>query len=145
MTALGGPEVLELRDVERPEPIPTEVLVRVTAAGINPVDWKTRPRGGNTEVVGEPPIDPGLGRRRRRRGGRPRRTRFAPGDRVFGMPWFPRLAGAYAEYVTAPARQLARTPDALDDEQAGGAAAGRAHRLAGAGRHGRRAGGRRAS
>jgi NADPH:quinone reductase-like Zn-dependent oxidoreductase len=40
MTALGGPEVLELRDVERPEPIPTEVLVRVAAAGINPVDWK---------------------------------------------------------------------------------------------------------
>ena len=47
-------------------------------------------------------------------------TRFAPGDRVFGMPWFPRLARAYAEYVTAPARQLARTPDALTDEQAAG-------------------------
>ena len=47
-------------------------------------------------------------------------TRFAPGDRVFGMPWFPRLARAYAEYVTAPARQLARTPDGLTDEQAAG-------------------------
>ena len=47
-------------------------------------------------------------------------TRFAPGDRVFGMPWFPRLAQAYAEYVTAPSRHFARTPDALDDEHAGG-------------------------
>ena len=47
-------------------------------------------------------------------------TRFAPGDRVFGMPWFPRLARAYAEFVTSPARQLARTPEALSDLQAGG-------------------------
>jgi NADPH:quinone reductase-like Zn-dependent oxidoreductase len=47
-------------------------------------------------------------------------TRFAVGDRVFGMPRFPRLAGAYAEYVTSPTRQLARTPDGLSDEQAGG-------------------------
>jgi NADPH:quinone reductase-like Zn-dependent oxidoreductase len=36
------------------------------------------------------------------------------------MPWFPRLARGYAEYVTSPARQLARTPDALTDEQAAG-------------------------
>ena len=47
----GGPEVLELREVDRPEPVQTEVLVRVAAAGINPVDWKTRrlrrqPEGG---------------------------------------------------------------------------------------------------
>jgi NADPH:quinone reductase-like Zn-dependent oxidoreductase len=49
-------------------------------------------------------------------------TRFGPGDRVFGMPWFPRVAGGYAEHATSPARQLARTPDALTDEQAGGLA-----------------------
>ncbi|HSD25002.1 MAG TPA: NADP-dependent oxidoreductase [Solirubrobacterales bacterium] len=120
MTALGGPEVLELQDVGRPEPIPTEVLVRITAAGINPVDWKTRRHGGFRRAVGEPPlilgwdiagvveeIDPDV-------------TRFAPGDRVFGMPWFPRLARGYAQYASSPARQLARTPEALSDEQAGG-------------------------
>jgi NADPH:quinone reductase-like Zn-dependent oxidoreductase len=120
LTALGGPETLELREVERPEPIPTEVLVRVTAAGINPVDWQTREHGGFRDAVGEPPfilgwdiagvveeIDTDV-------------TRFAVGDRVFGMPWFPRVAGGYAEYATSPARQLARTPDALTDEQAGG-------------------------
>ena len=120
MTALGGPEVLELRDVERPEPIPTEVLVRVTAAGINPVDWKTRQRGGYREAVGDPPLILGWDVAGVVEEVDPDVTRFAPGDRVFGMPWFPRVAGGYAEYVTSPARQLARTPDALGDEQAGG-------------------------
>ena len=38
--ALGGPEVLRVTEAPRPEPGPTEVLVRVKAAGINPVDWK---------------------------------------------------------------------------------------------------------
>ena len=42
----GGSEVLRLVEVDRPEPIPTEVLVRVHAAGVNPVDWKTRAGGG---------------------------------------------------------------------------------------------------
>src|ERR671930_257291 len=43
-------------------------------------------------------------------------TRFAPGDEVLGMPWFPRQAGAYAEYVTAPSRQFARKPDGMSFE-----------------------------
>jgi NADPH:quinone reductase-like Zn-dependent oxidoreductase len=46
-------------------------------------------------------------------------TRFAPGDRVFGMPRFPREAAAYAEFVTSPSRQLARIPDGLSDVGAG--------------------------
>lgn len=45
-------------------------------------------------------------------------TLFEPGDRVFGMPWFPREAGAYAEYVTAPSRQFARIPNELSFEEA---------------------------
>ncbi len=113
---LGGPEVLELIEVPRPEPGPTEVLVRVTAAGVNPVDWKVRAGGG---FLGEPPFTVGwdvagtvesLGRGV---------TRFAPGDRVFGMPRFPHEAGAYAEYVTAPSRQLAPIPNGLGDVEAG--------------------------
>jgi len=114
-TALGGSEVLELVEVGRPEPGPTEVLVRMSAAGVNPVDWKTRARG---VFLGEPPFtlgwdvagvveEVGYGV-----------TRFAEGDRVFGMPRFPREAAAYAEYVTSPSRQLARTPEALSDVEA---------------------------
>ena len=96
--------------------MPTEVLVRRSAAGVNPVDWKVRARGG---FLGEPPFtvgwdvagvveEVGYGV-----------TRFAVGDRVFGMPRFPREAAAYAEYVTSPSRQLARIPDGLDDVEAG--------------------------
>jgi NADPH:quinone reductase-like Zn-dependent oxidoreductase len=44
---------------------------------------------------------------------------FEAGLRVFGLPWFPQLARCNAEYVTAPARHIAHTPDSLSDEQAG--------------------------
>jgi NADPH:quinone reductase-like Zn-dependent oxidoreductase len=112
---LGGPEVLGLVSAPVPQPAPTEVLVRVRAAGINPVDWKSRADGG---PLGTPPFTlgwdvagvvetVGFGV-----------TRFAPGDRVFGMPRFPHEAAAYAEYVTSRSRQLAPIPDGLDDVQA---------------------------
>jgi NADPH:quinone reductase-like Zn-dependent oxidoreductase len=113
--SLGAPEVMRLVEVERPEPAATEVLVRVSAAGVNPVDWKTRAKGGR---LGEPPFTVGwdvagtvaeLGYGV---------TRFAVGDRVFGMPRFPREAAAYAEYVTAPSRQFALVPDTLTDFEA---------------------------
>jgi NADPH:quinone reductase-like Zn-dependent oxidoreductase len=41
---------------QRPDPAPTEVLVKVAAAGVNPVDWKTRSRGG---MLGSPPFTGG--------------------------------------------------------------------------------------
>ena len=112
---LGGPEVLVVEEVDRPEPGPTEVLVRVAAAGVNPVDWKVRAGGG---FLGEPPFTVGwdvagiveaLGFGV---------TWLAVGDRVFGMPRFPREAACYAEYVVSPSRQLARIPDSLGDVEA---------------------------
>ena len=112
---LGGPEVLELVEVDAPEPRPTEVLVRTAAAGVNPVDWKTRANGA---FLGQPPFTVGwdvagtveaVGRGV---------TRFEPGDRVFGMPRFPAEAACYAELVTSPSRQLARTPATLSDVEA---------------------------
>jgi NADPH:quinone reductase-like Zn-dependent oxidoreductase len=116
----GGPDVLELREIGRPEPSPTEVLVRVAAAGVNPVDWKVREEPWLPDLMGDPPLVLGWDVAGRVEAVGYGVTRFAPGDRVFGMPWFPRLARAYAEYVTAPSRHFARTPDALDDEAAGG-------------------------
>src|SRR5436190_9387073 len=116
----GGPDVFELHEIARPEPAPTEVLVRVAAAGLNPVDWKVREEPWLPELMGEPPLILGWDVAGTVEAVGYGVTRFASGDRVFGMPWFPRLAQAYAEYVTAPSRHFARTPDALDDEHAGG-------------------------
>jgi NADPH:quinone reductase-like Zn-dependent oxidoreductase len=115
----GGPEVLEVVERDDPEPLPTEILVRVRAAGVNPVDFKTRQGSGMAPVLGEPPFVLGwdvagtveaVGRGV---------TRFAVGDEVFGMPWFPREAGAYAELVTAPSRQFAAKPRLADHIAAG--------------------------
>ncbi|MGW8849503.1 NADP-dependent oxidoreductase [Streptomyces xiamenensis] len=109
----GGPEVLTVEQAARPEPLPTEVLVRVHAAGINPVDWKTREGQGVAGLQTLPLVlgwdvsgvveQVGFGV-----------TTLKTGDEVYGMPWFPRTAGGYAEYVTAPARQWARKPATLD-------------------------------
>jgi NADPH:quinone reductase-like Zn-dependent oxidoreductase len=110
----GGPEVLGVTNRPVPTPLPTEIRVRVAAAGVNPVDWKTRAGQGMAGVLGDPPIVLGwdvagvvdaIG---------PGVTRFAVGDRVFGMPWFPRRAGGYAEFVTAPSRHFATLPAELD-------------------------------
>lgn len=120
VTALGGPEVLQPADLPRPEPLPTEVRVQVVAAGVNPVDWKTRQGAGMADVVGPPPFVVGwdvagvvdaVGHGV---------TTLAPGDEVMGMPWFPRQAAGYAEYVTAPSRQFVRKPARLSFEQAAG-------------------------
>jgi NADPH:quinone reductase-like Zn-dependent oxidoreductase len=110
----GGPEVLRVAEVDRPEPIPTEVLVRVHAAGVNPVDWKTRSGKGMVALLGDPPYLLGWDVSGVVEEAGPGVTRFAAGDAVYGMPLFPRRAGAYAEYVAAPSRQFARIPDGLD-------------------------------
>ncbi|WP_086841452.1 NADP-dependent oxidoreductase [Amycolatopsis kentuckyensis] len=113
--ALGGPEVLRVTEAPRPEPGPTEVLVRVKAAGINPVDWKVRRGGG---FLGEPPFTVGwdvAGVVEQAGFGA---TGVEEGDEVFGMPWFPRPANAYAEYVTAPSRHFARKPAGLSFAEA---------------------------
>jgi NADPH:quinone reductase-like Zn-dependent oxidoreductase len=110
----GGPEVLEPVELEAPSPISTEVLVEVHAAGVNPVDYKTRSGSGVANWMGPPPFVLGWDVAGMVVGAGYGVTRFELGDRVFGMPWFPRPAGAYAEYVTAPSLQLARIPDGVD-------------------------------
>lgn len=120
--SFGGPEVLELGEAPVPEPLPTEVLVRVRAAGVNPVDWKTRAGRGMARVLGEPPLTVGWDVAGVVEAVGHGVTTLAPGDPVFGMPWFPRAARAYAEYVTAPSRHFARKPPQLTFEEAGGLA-----------------------
>jgi len=112
----GAPDVLKQVTIARPEPGPTEILVAVHAAGVNPTDWKSRASGGFGRW-GDPPIlgydvsgvVESVGRGA---------SLFQPGDAVFGMPRFPEQAGGYAEYVAAPSRRFARKPEGLDHVQA---------------------------
>src|SRR6266536_1663212 len=118
-TAAGDPEVLVVSEVDKPAPVPTEVLVKVHAAGVNPVDWKIRSGVFPTGALGAHPFVQGWDVAGVVEAG-PRVTRFSPGDEVFGLLWFPRQAGGYGEYVTAPARQFARKPESLSFEEAAG-------------------------
>ncbi|MER6942843.1 NADP-dependent oxidoreductase [Nonomuraea sp. NPDC000554] len=114
----GAPDVLKVIETRRPEPGWGEILVRVHAAGVNPADWKTRERGvfpDGTQLpftlgfdVSGVVEETGYGV-----------TLFQPGDEVFGMPCFPHPAGAYAEYVTAPARHFAPRPQGLTHIESG--------------------------
>jgi NADPH:quinone reductase-like Zn-dependent oxidoreductase len=107
----GGPNVLQLEETPRPEPQVGEVLVRVHAAAVNPVDWKIRQghRGiqvslpltigwdfsGVIEKVG-PDVDT-----------------WKAGDEVYTRPAINR-DGAYAEFIVVPAKDLAAKPKHLD-------------------------------
>ncbi len=104
----GGPEVLRFEEAERPEPGGGEVLIRVHAAAVNPIDWKVRrglrprqlPAVLGSDVSGTVELSRAEG--------------FAEGDAVFGFA----ASGAYAEFATAPAGVIAEKPDSVSYEQA---------------------------
>jgi NADPH:quinone reductase-like Zn-dependent oxidoreductase len=116
----GGPEVLQVANVEKPKPGPTEILVKVHAAGVNPVDWKTRATGGFLAHLQPPPYRLGWDVSGVVEAVGQGVTRFEPGDEVIGMPRFPHQAGCYAEYVTGPSRQFALKPPQIDHVEAAG-------------------------
>ncbi|MEV4604643.1 NADP-dependent oxidoreductase [Amycolatopsis sp. NPDC049253] len=101
-----------------PEPGPGEVLVRVRAAGINPVDWQTRAGQGVARGMGPMPFTVGWDVSGEVVTVGSAVSDFRPGDEVFGMPRFPAQAAAYAEYVVAPAGELAPKPRRLDHAHA---------------------------
>lgn len=110
ITELGGPEKLTLVDIDRPEPGPDEVLVKIEAAGLNFIDTYQRAGlypielpyvlgmegAGTVETVGSEV------------------TGFAPGDSVA----YAMAAGSYAEYNAVPAKLLLDIPDGVTTRQA---------------------------
>ncbi|WP_194926596.1 NADP-dependent oxidoreductase [Catenulispora pinisilvae] len=112
----GGPDVLHIVDVPEPTPLPSEVLVRVRAAAVNPIDAVVR--SGGFPLLGQPPFTLGWDISGVVEEVVPGVTRFEVGDEVYGMPFFPRAANGYAEYVAVPSRQLARKPAAVDQVHA---------------------------
>jgi NADPH:quinone reductase-like Zn-dependent oxidoreductase len=111
----GGPEVLKYEDAPRPQPQAGEVLIRVHAAGVNPIDWKVREGhmkdfwphtfplilgwdlSGVVEELGPAPAGAG---------------RFKKGDEVYGLP-DPTRGGAYADYIVVRESELALKPNSL--------------------------------
>jgi NADPH:quinone reductase-like Zn-dependent oxidoreductase len=112
---LGGPEVLKLATLPIPEPGVSEILIRVHAAGVNPIDGAQRQTGA---FVGEPPFVLGWDVSGIVEAVGPGVTLYKPGDEVFGLLPFPQGHGAYAEYVVGPTRAFVRKPDRLDHVQA---------------------------
>jgi NADPH:quinone reductase-like Zn-dependent oxidoreductase len=115
----GGVENLAIAEVPMPVPKKGEVLIKVNAISINPVDIKTRKGMGfyNTlqesgqvilgwDVSGEV-VEAGEDA-----------TQFEIGEEVFGMVNFPGHGKAYAEYVTAPVAHLADKPDQITHQEA---------------------------
>jgi NADPH:quinone reductase-like Zn-dependent oxidoreductase len=117
MHEYGGPEVLRYEDAPRSEPADGEVLVRVHAAAVNPVDWKIRvgylrsfrdyplplilgwDLSGVVEAIGPGVVD------------------WKAGDDVYSRPDISRN-GAYAEYIAVKASELGRKPKSLDHASA---------------------------
>lgn len=118
----GGVENFSQQDIPEPETRKGHVLIQVKAIGINPVDLKTRAGIGQASqyktdapiVIGWDvsgvitKIGDGV-------------TDFTIGDEVFGTVNFPGIGGAYAEYVSAPADQLAKKPSDISHTEAAGA------------------------
>jgi NADPH:quinone reductase-like Zn-dependent oxidoreductase len=104
----GSPDVLHLEEAERPGPGDGEVLIRVHAASVNPVDWKYR-RG-----LAEKELPAVLGNDVSGVVEESRADGFAEGDEVFGLV----ASGGYAELATASAAMIAEKPAAVSHEQA---------------------------
>ena len=119
LTGYGGPEVTQLRDMPRPRPARGEALVRVHAAGLNPVDYKTRE--GKLRVIKRYALPIVMGNEM---AGVVEEcgedvTSFAPGDRVFAR--MPKEAmGGFAEYAVVPEEFLAKIPASTDFNAAAG-------------------------
>jgi NADPH:quinone reductase-like Zn-dependent oxidoreductase len=104
----GDPDVLQLEDVPTPEPADGQVLIRVRAAAVNPIDWKYRrglaprelPAILGSDVSGTIELS--------------RADGFAEGDDVFGFT----SSGAYAEYAISSPQASVKKPAAVSHEQA---------------------------
>ncbi|HXP83659.1 MAG TPA: NADP-dependent oxidoreductase [Bryobacteraceae bacterium] len=116
----GGPEVLRYEDAPKPEAGPGEALVRVHAAGINPLDWKIR--AGYLQAMRPYPLPLILGWDLSGvvEANGPGAARFHPGDEVYSRPDIGR-SGAYAEYIAVREEELAAKPKTLDHVHAAAA------------------------
>lgn len=115
ITRPGGPEVLEVQEVETPEPAGDQVRVRVRASGVNRADLLQR-AGGYPAPPGVPAHIPGLEFAGEVEAVGPLARVWKPGQRVMGLAG----GGAQAEYIVSHEGLLVEIPDNLDFVQAAG-------------------------
>jgi NADPH:quinone reductase-like Zn-dependent oxidoreductase len=115
----GGPEVLRYEDAPRPQPGTGEVLIRIHAAGVNPVDWKIREGYLKDMLPCSLPLIPGWDVSGVVEKTGPGVSRLKEGDEVYGMPDISR-DGAYAEYIVARESEIALKPKSLHHTHAAG-------------------------
>lgn len=94
-------KVLEMKDLEQPVPKDNEVVIRVHAASVNPLDWRMKSQRPGVDVAGRVAVVGGSV------------TQFKPGDAVLGI-----CKGAFAEYACAPEAKLVRKPESLSFDEA---------------------------
>jgi NADPH:quinone reductase-like Zn-dependent oxidoreductase len=94
-------KAIEIKDLEQPAPEHNEVVIRVYAASVNPLDWRMKSQRPGVDVAGEVVA---VGKKA---------TQFEPGDTVFGA-----CQGAFAEYACAREDKLAPKPESVSFEQA---------------------------
>jgi NADPH:quinone reductase-like Zn-dependent oxidoreductase len=109
----GGPEKLILEDIPVPEPAPNEVLVKVFATAVNPVDWKIREGERKEKFPSALPLTLGwdLSGVVEKCGSDAKK--FKAGDEVYGRP-FPTKNGAYAEYIVVTENEINYKPKTID-------------------------------
>ncbi|QEO10718.1 NADP-dependent oxidoreductase [Protaetiibacter larvae] len=114
----GGPEVLETTTAAVPTRVNAELLIRVIAAGVNPIDAKTRAGKGAWPGVTATPVVLGNDFSGVVVEAPYESFPLQPGTEVYGMGMVPRMSGAYAEYLTVSALSVARKPPSLSHVEA---------------------------
>jgi len=116
ITAFGGPEVFQAADWPKPVPQATELLVRIHATALNPVDWKIREAGAWARV--QPPAILGYDTAGVVEAVGASVKAFKPGDEVYYSPDIWGLPGACAEYHVVDESIVALKPKSLTFDQA---------------------------
>ena len=113
----GSPEVFEINDVEKPSIESNQMLIKVSASSINPIDWKQR-KGNHKFILGSPfPITLGYDVSGEVIEIGSEVNNFKPGDKVFGV-LDNKYGGALAEYAKGSETCFAKIPEELDLKEA---------------------------
>lgn len=118
--ATGDAEVLHLTHIDRPIRVNNEILVRVLAAGVNPIDAKSRAGRGVSAAIGSWPAVLGVDFSGIVVESAYESHALAIGDEVYGMTTVPRSSGSYADFVAVSSLSVARKPMNLTHVEAAG-------------------------